>query len=250
VPDPAGRPSDRIRLHRSPKKGRYERGKIEAILDRCLVGHIAFIDRGEPACLTVTALDGLVLARSAFQHSANYESVVAFGRFREVTGNYKITSLAVSRLFAAVSAPGTGDGRRAAGRVPTAEDTGIADAARPPPRSTTTTTSTPASCFGTATQAAYMYAAAGGRAADPADSPVPACFRSQRTSNGGIWPERAGSRGPPPRWPHTAAAIVRRVPGDPSAADKSPVSSARSCAPSHTSSSALTVCSMGECARS
>jgi nitroimidazol reductase NimA-like FMN-containing flavoprotein (pyridoxamine 5'-phosphate oxidase superfamily) len=120
VPDPASRPSDRIRLHRSPKKGRYERGKIEAILDRCLVGHVAFIDRGEPvcipmlyarigaeiyvhgsrasrtmrrlgrgepACLTVTALDGLVLARSAFQHSANYESVVAFGRFCEITGD-------------------------------------------------------------------------------------------------------------------------------------------------------------------
>jgi nitroimidazol reductase NimA-like FMN-containing flavoprotein (pyridoxamine 5'-phosphate oxidase superfamily) len=35
--------------------------------------------RTEPACLTVTILNGLVLARSAFEHSANYESVVAFG---------------------------------------------------------------------------------------------------------------------------------------------------------------------------
>ena len=43
--------------------------------------------RGEPACVAVTVLDGLVLARSVFEHSANYESVVAFGRFHEVTGN-------------------------------------------------------------------------------------------------------------------------------------------------------------------
>jgi hypothetical protein len=37
---------------------------------------------GAPACVTVTVVRGLVLARSAFEHSANYESVVALGRFR------------------------------------------------------------------------------------------------------------------------------------------------------------------------
>jgi uncharacterized protein len=107
------RPSDRIRVRRNPKKGRYERERIVSILDRGLVGHVAFIDGGEPVCIpflyarlesdiyihgsrasramrllasgvpvcfTVTLLDGLVLARSAFEHSANYESVVAFGR--------------------------------------------------------------------------------------------------------------------------------------------------------------------------
>jgi nitroimidazol reductase NimA-like FMN-containing flavoprotein (pyridoxamine 5'-phosphate oxidase superfamily) len=112
------RPADRIRVRRSPKKGHYERERIAAILDRGLIGHVAFVDRGEPvcipmlyarvdesvylhgsrasrmmrllargepACLTVTLLDGLVLARSAFEHSANYESVVAFGRFREIS---------------------------------------------------------------------------------------------------------------------------------------------------------------------
>ena len=90
---------------------------IEAILDRSLVGHVALVERGEPvcipmlcarvdgslyihgsrasramrilargepACLTVTLLQGLVLARSAFEHSANYESVIAFGRFRPI----------------------------------------------------------------------------------------------------------------------------------------------------------------------
>jgi nitroimidazol reductase NimA-like FMN-containing flavoprotein (pyridoxamine 5'-phosphate oxidase superfamily) len=39
---------------------------------------------GVPACLTVTRLDGIVLARSVFEHSANYESVVVLGRFRPV----------------------------------------------------------------------------------------------------------------------------------------------------------------------
>jgi nitroimidazol reductase NimA-like FMN-containing flavoprotein (pyridoxamine 5'-phosphate oxidase superfamily) len=45
------------------------------------------LGRGELACFTATVLDGLVLARSAFEHSANYESVVAFGRFHEITGD-------------------------------------------------------------------------------------------------------------------------------------------------------------------
>jgi len=113
------RPPDRIRVRRNPKKGRYEREQIDAILDRSLFGHVAFVDDGhpvcipmlyaridhdlyihgsrasrtiralalgEPACIAVTVLDGLVLARSVFEHSANYESVVAFGRFREITG--------------------------------------------------------------------------------------------------------------------------------------------------------------------
>jgi hypothetical protein len=110
-------PSDRIRVRRNPKRGRYERSEIEAILDRALVGHVAFVDDerpvcipmlcahlagrilvhgsrasravrvlagGAPACLTVTNVHGLVLARSVFEHSANYESVVAFGRFVEI----------------------------------------------------------------------------------------------------------------------------------------------------------------------
>jgi uncharacterized protein len=113
----SSRPSDRIRVRRNPKKGRYERDRIDAILDRALVGHIAFVADGEPvciptlvarvgrriyvhgssasrmlrvladgapACLTVTLVDGLVLARSAFEHSVNYEFVVAYGRFAAV----------------------------------------------------------------------------------------------------------------------------------------------------------------------
>jgi uncharacterized protein len=115
--DRSTKPPDRIRVRRNPKKGRYDRAMIEAILDRALVAHIAFAGEGEPvcipmlfarvdekiylhgsrasramrllaggkpACVTVTLLQGLVLARSAFEHSANYESVVAFGRFQPI----------------------------------------------------------------------------------------------------------------------------------------------------------------------
>jgi nitroimidazol reductase NimA-like FMN-containing flavoprotein (pyridoxamine 5'-phosphate oxidase superfamily) len=109
--------SDRVRVRRGAHKGRYDRATIHRILDRALFGHVAFVDEGvpccipmlvarvgdgvyvhgsrlsrtmrvlaegEPACLTVTVVDGLVLARSVFQHSANYESVVAFGPFAPV----------------------------------------------------------------------------------------------------------------------------------------------------------------------
>lgn len=105
---------DRIRVRRGPRKGRYDEATINAILDRGLFGHLAFVHTGQPvcipmlyarvgrriyvhgstasrtmrtladgaaACLTVTILDGLVLARSVFEHSANYQSVMAFGTF-------------------------------------------------------------------------------------------------------------------------------------------------------------------------
>jgi len=113
-----GKPrSDRVRVRRAPKKGRYERDFIDAVLDRGLVAHLAFVHDGQPccipmlyarlgdrvyvhgstasrlmrtladgvpACLTVTLMHALVLARSAFEHSANYESAVVFGRFELV----------------------------------------------------------------------------------------------------------------------------------------------------------------------
>jgi hypothetical protein len=104
-----GGPSDRFRVRRNPNKGRCEPHRIEAILDRAMVAHVAFVDRDEPvcipmlcarvgqqvdlhgsrasramrrlaagerACVAVTVLDGLVLARSAFEHNANHEPVV------------------------------------------------------------------------------------------------------------------------------------------------------------------------------
>ena len=105
----------RHRVRRSPRKARYERPFIEDVLDRALVAHVAFSDgdgqpccipmlharvddrlyihgstasrlvrtlaAGAAACVTVTIVRGLVLARSAFEHSANFDSVVLHGRF-------------------------------------------------------------------------------------------------------------------------------------------------------------------------
>lgn len=105
-------PTDRSRVRRLPARGAYDEKTIHQILDEGLVCHIGFVVKGQPyvipttyarigttlyvhgsaasrmlkilqhgikACLTVTLLDGLVLARSAFHHSMNYRSVVAFG---------------------------------------------------------------------------------------------------------------------------------------------------------------------------
>lgn len=113
-----GPPSERTRVRRLPKRGAYDRATIDAILDEGLICHLGFVadgaplviptgyardgDRlllhgsrtsasmrvlaaGAPACVTVTLLDGLVLARSAFHHSMNYRSVVVLGVADEIT---------------------------------------------------------------------------------------------------------------------------------------------------------------------
>jgi nitroimidazol reductase NimA-like FMN-containing flavoprotein (pyridoxamine 5'-phosphate oxidase superfamily) len=110
--------SSRVRVRRLPERGRYERESIDAILDEGFVCHVGFLgpegpvviptaygrdgDRlylhGAPAnamlqtastgtqvCVSVTLIDGLVLARSAFHHSINYRSVVIYGIGEEVT---------------------------------------------------------------------------------------------------------------------------------------------------------------------
>lgn len=112
--DPArSAPSDRTRLRRKPTRGDYDRETIEAILDEAFVAHVGFAVDGQPyviptlharvgeqvyfhgssasrtiralaadtpMCLTVTLLDGLVLARAAAHHSVNYRSVVVLGQ--------------------------------------------------------------------------------------------------------------------------------------------------------------------------
>ena len=122
-----GPTSERTRVRRGPHKGRYDRATIDAILDRGLICHVAFsldedaycvpmlyarigdtvyihgsaasrtlraLAGGASACLTVTIVDGLVLARSAFEHSTNYESVMLFGRFTNVeTLDERMTAL-------------------------------------------------------------------------------------------------------------------------------------------------------------
>ena len=108
----------RTTLRRLPKRGSHDRAAIEAILDEGLVCHVGFVAEGQPMvipttyarqgerlvihgsaasrmlrtlaggvplCVTVTLLDGLVLARSTFHHSMNYRSVVVLGTATEVS---------------------------------------------------------------------------------------------------------------------------------------------------------------------
>jgi nitroimidazol reductase NimA-like FMN-containing flavoprotein (pyridoxamine 5'-phosphate oxidase superfamily) len=106
----------RTRLHRLPARGSYDRALIASILDEARICHVGFAVDGQPfviptiharlgdelvfhgsrasrllramagpVCVTVTLLDGLVLARSAFHHSMNYRSVVVLGVARELT---------------------------------------------------------------------------------------------------------------------------------------------------------------------
>lgn len=105
--------TDRTKIKRLPKRGVYDREKIHSILDEGIVCHVGFtvdgqafviptnyarsgndlllhgssasrmmrkLSEGINVCVTVTLIDGLVLARSAFHHSMNYRSVVIFGR--------------------------------------------------------------------------------------------------------------------------------------------------------------------------
>lgn len=110
--------TSRTTVKRLPKRGAYDRATIEAIIDEALICHVGIVVDGQPiviptihwrageelyfhgsqasrmlrslkagveACVTITLLDGLVLARSAFHHSMNYRSVVILGTAREVT---------------------------------------------------------------------------------------------------------------------------------------------------------------------
>jgi nitroimidazol reductase NimA-like FMN-containing flavoprotein (pyridoxamine 5'-phosphate oxidase superfamily) len=104
-------PSERTRVRREGHRGRYDRATIEEVLDAGLVCHVGFVHDGQPyvvptlharvgdrllihgssasrmlrsvagaqVCVTVTLVDGLVLARSAFNHSINYRSVMVLG---------------------------------------------------------------------------------------------------------------------------------------------------------------------------
>lgn len=109
--------TERTTLKRLPKRGNYERETVYQILDEGFVCHVGFVfdnrpfviptgygragdnlyihgsmasrmlktlRKGVDVCVTVTLLDGLVLARSSFHHSMNYRSVVIFGRARVV----------------------------------------------------------------------------------------------------------------------------------------------------------------------
>jgi nitroimidazol reductase NimA-like FMN-containing flavoprotein (pyridoxamine 5'-phosphate oxidase superfamily) len=111
-------PSERTQVKRLPKRGKYDEETVFQILDAGFVCHAGFsvdgqpyviptnygrsdktlylhgsaasrmlrtLSEGVPVCVTVTHVDGLVLARSAFHHSVNYRSVVILGTARLVT---------------------------------------------------------------------------------------------------------------------------------------------------------------------
>ena len=111
--------TERTKVRRHPERGTYDRGQIYSILDESYVCHVGFavdgqpyvipmaygrsenrifihgsaisrlltsLSAGIPVCVTVTIVDGLVLARSAFRHSLNYRSVVIVGKATVVTG--------------------------------------------------------------------------------------------------------------------------------------------------------------------
>ncbi len=113
---PSYSPTERTQVRRRPQRGVYDKAQVHAILDEGFVCHVGFaVDglpfviptayarsgeqiyiHGSPAgrlmkskevdvCLTVTLVDGLVLARSAFHTSMNYRSVVVLGTARLVT---------------------------------------------------------------------------------------------------------------------------------------------------------------------
>ena len=112
----------RATVHRMPQRAAYDTETIRAILDAGFLAHVGFcvdgqpfviptlygrardggdverlylhgsaasrmlreLSTGVPACVTVTHVDGIVLARSAFHHSMNYRSVIAFGTARKI----------------------------------------------------------------------------------------------------------------------------------------------------------------------
>src|SRR5215470_1855729 len=111
------KPTERTQVKRLPKRGKYDRETVYKILDAGFVCHVGFtvdgqpfviptnygrsgdllylhgsaasrmlrtLSGGVPVCVTVTHVDGLVLARSAFHHSVNYRSVMVLGRARVV----------------------------------------------------------------------------------------------------------------------------------------------------------------------
>ena len=130
-----------MRLRRKRERGSYDREVIDAILDEALIAHLGIVDEdgqpfviptlharrgdvvychgsvasrtlralaaGAPACLTVSLIDGLVLARSAMHHSANYRSVMLIGQARERRGPAR-EARGAARRSSSTSCPAAG----------------------------------------------------------------------------------------------------------------------------------------------
>ena len=133
-------PTSRTRLKRLPLRAEYDRAAVYRILDEAFICHVGFAQDGQPVviptgyarvgdrlylhgsaasrmlrtlasgldvCVTVTLVDGLVLARSAFHHSINYRSVVIFGRATLVEAEAE--KMAALRAFSDQVVPGRWD---------------------------------------------------------------------------------------------------------------------------------------------
>lgn len=118
----------KAKVKRAPQRGIYERAEIYKILDNEFLCHVAFLHNGYPVviptmfgrygdkiyihgasisrlttelskgidvCISVANVSALVLARSAFHHSLNYESVVIFGKCKEVLADEKFKALKI-----------------------------------------------------------------------------------------------------------------------------------------------------------
>jgi nitroimidazol reductase NimA-like FMN-containing flavoprotein (pyridoxamine 5'-phosphate oxidase superfamily) len=141
--------TERTTLRRKKERGSTDRALLDAILDEALIAHVGFTADHGPVvlpmtyarigddlylhgavgnallreasqqvdvCVTVTLLDGLVLARSAFHHSMNYRCAVLFGRAERVTDDDELQ--AMSAALVDHLAPG----RSAEARPPTDEE--------------------------------------------------------------------------------------------------------------------------------
>jgi uncharacterized protein len=119
--------SDRTRVRRIPERAVRDRATLHRVLDAGLIAHVCVVDAagqpfvipvgyarrgeqvlfhgssgsrlfrsleaGQPTCLTVTLLDGLVVARSAFESSMNYRSVMVLGMATRLTGDDELDAL-------------------------------------------------------------------------------------------------------------------------------------------------------------
>jgi uncharacterized protein len=133
--------TEKTEITRLPKRGVYDKEVIYSILDEALVCTVAYVNDGQPfqiptgfcrigdklylhgsvgsfymrqlaeknsaVCISVTLIDGLVLARAAFHHSVNYRSVVLFSKAERVTDDKEIYN--VLEVFTNKIQPGRWD---------------------------------------------------------------------------------------------------------------------------------------------
>jgi len=124
--------TQRTKLRRAPQRGSHDQETIYAILDEALIGHVAFITTdghpaviptliardgddllihgsnasravralraGTEACVEVTHVDGIVLARSAFHHSMNYRSAVLYGTLEQAPDKERALEIFTEKL--------------------------------------------------------------------------------------------------------------------------------------------------------